>query len=89
MRCVWAPSTGFIIPDSRQPVYGEKEVGYVEHRFEPDGGHSCSFVRVAGLQRLDIADFAAAFGKGRQSPHPWLHRARVAEGGTPRCKCRG
>jgi 3',5'-cyclic-AMP phosphodiesterase len=62
-RQVWAPSTGFIIPDSRQPRYGEKEVGYVEHRFEPDGIHSSAFVRVPGLQRLDIADFAeAAYG---------------------------
>jgi hypothetical protein len=26
-------------------------------------GYACSFVRVPGLQRLDIADFAAAFGK--------------------------
>jgi hypothetical protein len=63
MRCVWGPSTGFIMPDHRQPIYGEKEVGYVEHRFEPDGGYSGSLVRVASLQRLNIADFADAFGK--------------------------
>jgi 3',5'-cyclic-AMP phosphodiesterase len=63
VRHVWAPSTGFIIPDTRQPRYGEKEVGYVEHRFEPDGTHSSTFVRVPGLERLDIADFAeAAYG---------------------------
>jgi 3',5'-cyclic AMP phosphodiesterase CpdA len=62
-RCVWGPSTGFIMPDARQPIYGEKEVGYVEHRFGPDGGYASSFVRVPGLQRLNIADFAAAFGK--------------------------
>jgi Icc protein len=62
-RHVWAPSTGFVISDSRQPRYGEKEVGYVEHRFEPDGSHASSLVRLAGLQRLDIADFAeAAYG---------------------------
>jgi 3',5'-cyclic-AMP phosphodiesterase len=60
---VWAPSTGFIIPDSHQPRYGEKEVGYVEHRFEPDGTHASAFVRVIGLKRLDISDFAeAAYG---------------------------
>jgi 3',5'-cyclic AMP phosphodiesterase CpdA len=63
MRCVRAPSTGFIIPDARQPVYGEKEVGDVEHRFERDGGCSSAFVRVEGLERLDISDFAAAYGK--------------------------
>jgi 3',5'-cyclic-AMP phosphodiesterase len=62
-RHVWAPSTAFIIPDSRQPRYGEKEVGYVEHRFEPDGSRSGRLVRVTGLKRLDIADFAeAAYG---------------------------
>ena len=55
---VWAPSTGFIIPDAHQPRYGEKQVGYVEHRFEADGTHSSALVRVLGLQRLDIADFA-------------------------------
>jgi Icc protein len=64
VRHLWAPSTGFIIPDSHQPRYGEKEVGYVEHRFEPDGSHSSVLVRVLGLQRLDIADLmAAAYGK--------------------------
>ena len=58
---VWAPSTGFIMPDARQPRYGEKEVGYVEHRFEPDGAHASRFVRVPGLQRLDITDFVDAY----------------------------
>ncbi len=63
VRHVWAPSTGFSIPDSRQPRYGEKEVGYVEHRFEPDGSRSGAFVGVPDLKRLDIADFAeAAYG---------------------------
>jgi hypothetical protein len=63
-RHVWAPSTGFIIPDERQPRYGEKEVGYVEHRFEPDGSHSSSLVRPPGLPRLDIADLlTAAYGR--------------------------
>jgi hypothetical protein len=38
-------------------------MGYVEHRFERDGGHSSALVRVDGLKRLDIADFAAAYGK--------------------------
>jgi 3',5'-cyclic-AMP phosphodiesterase len=62
-RHVWAPSTAFIIPDSRQPRYGEKEVGYVEHRFGPDGSHSGRLVRVTGLKSLDIGDFAeAAYG---------------------------
>jgi 3',5'-cyclic-AMP phosphodiesterase len=63
VRHVWAPSTGFIIPDTHQPRYGEKEVGYTAHRFEPDGTHTGTFVRPAGLKRLDISDFAeAAYG---------------------------
>ena len=41
----------------------EKDVGYVEHCFEPDGSHSSVLVHVPGLKRLDIADFTdAAFG---------------------------
>ena len=56
-RHVWAPSTGFIIPDARQPRYGDKDVGYVEHRFEPDGSHEAHFVRVPAMKRLDITDF--------------------------------
>jgi 3',5'-cyclic AMP phosphodiesterase CpdA len=36
-RHVWAPSTGFIIPDSKQELIGIKEVGLVEYRFQPEG----------------------------------------------------
>jgi 3',5'-cyclic AMP phosphodiesterase CpdA len=60
-RHVWAPSTGFVIPDARQPCYGEKEVGYVEHRFAPDGTHMSRFVRVDNLHRLVITDFPDAY----------------------------
>jgi 3',5'-cyclic AMP phosphodiesterase CpdA len=35
-RHVWAPSTGFIIPERMQPIIGVKEVGLVEYRFAPD-----------------------------------------------------
>ena len=41
---VWAPSTGFILPDARQPTYGLKQVGYVEHRLEADGSHDSRLV---------------------------------------------
>jgi 3',5'-cyclic AMP phosphodiesterase CpdA len=37
IRHVWAPSSGFIIPDNKQEVIGIKEVGLVEYRFQPDG----------------------------------------------------
>jgi 3',5'-cyclic AMP phosphodiesterase CpdA len=58
---VWAPSTGFILPDSRQPRYGAKEVGYVEHLFEPDGSHSSRFVPVPDLVTHSIEDFPQAY----------------------------
>jgi 3',5'-cyclic AMP phosphodiesterase CpdA len=35
-RQIWAPSAGFIVPDSRQEVIVIKEVGLVEYRFQPD-----------------------------------------------------
>jgi len=59
---VWGPSTACIIPDRRQPRYGLKEVGYLEHRLQPDGGHESRFVRVPGVPTLDIADFPGAYG---------------------------
>jgi 3',5'-cyclic AMP phosphodiesterase CpdA len=37
VRHVWAPSSGFIIPDRLQEVIGVKEVGLVEYRFQSDG----------------------------------------------------
>ena len=36
VRHVWAPSTGFLIPDRIQEVMGAKETGLVEYRFAPD-----------------------------------------------------
>ncbi len=58
---VWAPSTGFIIPDTRQPSYGTKAVGYVEHLLEADGAHSSRFVAVPDLVPHSIADFPTAY----------------------------
>lgn len=62
MRCVWAPSTAFVLPDSRQPRYGLKEVGYVAHRLHADGTHDSRLVSVPGAATLNIADFPAAYG---------------------------
>lgn len=59
---VWAPSSAYVIPDHRQPRYGIKDVGYVEHRLEPDGRHESRFVKVPGLPLLNIADFPGAYG---------------------------
>lgn len=61
-RHVWAPSTGYVIPDRRQPLYGLKQVGYVEHRLEPDGRHESRLVQVPGMPTLNIADFPEAYG---------------------------
>jgi 3',5'-cyclic AMP phosphodiesterase CpdA len=61
-RHVWAPSTGFVIPDRRQPRYGLKQVGYLEHRLEPDGRHASRLVQPPGLPTLNIADFPKAYG---------------------------
>jgi 3',5'-cyclic AMP phosphodiesterase CpdA len=36
VRHVWAPSTGFTMPERIQPVIGTKETGLVEYRFRPD-----------------------------------------------------
>ena len=59
---VWAPSTGFIIPDARQPAYGLKQAGYVEHRLAADGSHESLLVAVPCLPTLSIADFPQAYG---------------------------
>ncbi len=61
-RHVWGASTGYVIPDRRQPRYGLKEVGYVEHRLHEDGTHDSELVRVPGVPTLDIADFPGAYG---------------------------
>jgi 3',5'-cyclic-AMP phosphodiesterase len=61
-RHVWGTSTAFIVPDRRQPRYGVKEVGYVEHRLAPDGTHDNRLVRVPGVPTLDIGDFPEAYG---------------------------
>jgi 3',5'-cyclic-AMP phosphodiesterase len=59
---VWGPSTGFILPDARQPTYGLKQVGYVEHRLEANGSHGSELVTVPDLPTLSIADFPEAYG---------------------------
>jgi hypothetical protein len=61
-RHVWGPSTGFVLPDHRQPSYGLKEVGYVEHRLHEDGRHDSTLVRVPGAPTLNIADYPEAYG---------------------------
>ena len=59
---IWAPSTAYFIPDSRQPRYGAKEVGYVIHELHEDGAQHSRFARAAGTEDLCIADFPDAYG---------------------------
>ncbi len=56
-RHVWGPSTAFVLPERIQPLYGVKEVGYVDHRLEADGAHDSRMVRVPGVKTLTIGDF--------------------------------
>jgi 3',5'-cyclic-AMP phosphodiesterase len=60
--CVWCPSTAFYLPDSRQPRYGAKQVGYVAHTFHQDGTHECQLVCPPGAENLCLADFPGAYG---------------------------
>lgn len=61
-RHVWGTSTAFVLPDARQPCYGLKEVGYVEHRLHADGRAESRLVQVPGVPTLNIADFPGAYG---------------------------
>jgi len=62
-RHVWAASTAFVLPDARQPRYGLKETGYVEHRLHGDGSAESRLVQVPGVPTLNIADFPGAYGR--------------------------
>jgi 3',5'-cyclic AMP phosphodiesterase CpdA len=53
VRQVWAPSSGFIIPDRLQEVIGIKEVGLVEYRFQPDA-FEVRHVRAPGQVDIDM-----------------------------------
>jgi len=53
IRHVWAPSTGFILPERIQPIIGTKEVGLVEYRFQPDA-FEVRHVKVPGQTELDL-----------------------------------
>jgi 3',5'-cyclic AMP phosphodiesterase CpdA len=53
IRQIWAPSTGFIVPDSMQQVIGTKEVGLVEYRFRPDS-FEVRHVKAPGQIDIDL-----------------------------------
>jgi 3',5'-cyclic AMP phosphodiesterase CpdA len=57
VRHIWAPSSGFIIPDRLQEVIGVKEVGLVEYRFQPDC-FEVRHVRAPGQIDIDMDSLA-------------------------------
>lgn len=59
VRQVWAPSAGFVIPDSKQEVIGAKEVGLVEYRFQPDS-FEVRHVRAPGQIDVDLDSLLGA-----------------------------
>ncbi len=62
IRQIWAPSAGFIVPDSRQEVIGTKEVGLVEYRFQPDS-FEVRHVRAPGQTDVDLESLLAMVPK--------------------------
>jgi 3',5'-cyclic AMP phosphodiesterase CpdA len=61
-RQIWAPSAGFIIPDSRQDVIGIKEVGLIEYRFQPDS-FEVRHIRAPGQIDVDMEALLAMASK--------------------------
>jgi 3',5'-cyclic AMP phosphodiesterase CpdA len=53
VRHIWAPATGFLVPDRKQEVIGIKEVGLVEYRFRPDS-FEVLHVRAPGQVDVDL-----------------------------------
>jgi 3',5'-cyclic AMP phosphodiesterase CpdA len=62
-RQIWAPSAGFIVPDTRQEVIGVKEVGLVEYRFQPDS-FEVRHVRAPGQIDIDLESLLAMVPSG-------------------------
>ena len=75
-RHVWAPSTGFTLPDAIQPRYGLKRLGYVEHRFDAAGRHDCALIETPETAALCISDFPEAYGSFREDDA--TRRSKVA-----------
>ena len=58
VRNIWAPSTGFVISDTRQERIGIKEVGLVEYRFRSDS-FEVRYVRASGQTDVDLDELIA------------------------------
>jgi 3',5'-cyclic AMP phosphodiesterase CpdA len=57
-RHIWAPSTGFLLPDRIQEVIGKKETGLVEYRFRPDS-FEVRYVRAPGQVDVGLDELFA------------------------------
>ena len=58
-RHVWAPSTGFVMPDRIQELIGNKETGLVEYRFRPDS-FEVRYVRAPGQIDISLDELLSA-----------------------------
>ncbi|MBR0901779.1 metallophosphoesterase [Bradyrhizobium liaoningense] len=61
-RHVWAPSTGFVINDSRQDRIAIKETGFVEYRFQPNSVE-VRHMKAAGQRDIDVEEILAQMGE--------------------------
>jgi 3',5'-cyclic AMP phosphodiesterase CpdA len=61
VRHIWAPSTGFCVPDNRQETIGIKQLGLVEYRFQPDS-FEVRHVRPPGMIDVDPEPLFKAHG---------------------------
>jgi 3',5'-cyclic AMP phosphodiesterase CpdA len=57
----WAPSTAFVLPDSRQPRLGTKRVGYINYTFDEDRV-DIHVVEPEQLMNHSLDDFLDAYG---------------------------
>jgi 3',5'-cyclic AMP phosphodiesterase CpdA len=57
----WAPSTAFVLPDSRQPRLGTKHVGYIAYAFDGDRV-DIQVVEPPELINHNLDDFPDAYG---------------------------
>src|SRR5262245_2344922 len=58
----WAPSTAFVLPDSRQPRLGTKHVGYIDYVFDEDRV-DIEVVEPAQLINHSLDEFPNAYGR--------------------------
>lgn len=58
---VWAPATAFILPDSMQPLIGDKVCGFIDYRLGDDGSVAFQVVQPDGIAHHDLATIRNAY----------------------------